>query len=98
MQRRIAIHNARPHQGLMLPGPGFVTLIIGKGFDGADQHPGSTGRTQTGIHLIENAGRGAGAEQMHHPLCQTQIELASIDATIAIRHYVWWTIQQEHQI
>ncbi|MNP22716.1 hypothetical protein D3C76_1154000 [compost metagenome] len=35
-QLRIAVHHAGTHQRLMLPCPGFVLLIVSKGFGGRD--------------------------------------------------------------
>ncbi|MNZ93373.1 hypothetical protein D3C78_1124350 [compost metagenome] len=98
MQRRIAMDDTRPHQCLVLPGPGLVLLIIGKGFDRADQHAGRARRPQASVHLVQNAGGGAGTEQVHDALRQTQIKLTAVDAAIAVGHHVRWTIQNKHQI
>ena len=82
----------------MFPCPGFVLLVIGERLNGADQHSRSAGRPQAGVHLIQNAGGGAGAEQMHHPLRQPQVELPAVDAAIAVGHHLRRAIQQEYQI
>ncbi|MNE46723.1 hypothetical protein D3C80_1410780 [compost metagenome] len=95
---RIAIHYARAHQRLMLPGPRFMLLIFCKGFGGGDQHARRTGRAQTRVDFIQNPGRRTSAEQMHHALSKTQIELASVDFALAIGHNVNRAIVKEDQI
>ncbi len=79
LQWCIAIHQPRPNQRLMLPGPGLLLLIIGKGLHGTDQQAGCSGRAKAHIHFIQHARRGTGREQVHNPLCQPQIKLATIN-------------------
>ena len=98
LQRRVAIDHASAHQRLMLPCPGFVLLIIGKRVGGGDQHPRRAGRAQPGVNFVENTGRSAGAEQMHDPLSQPQVELTAVDLPLAVGHHLRRTVMEEHQV
>ncbi|MNZ92416.1 hypothetical protein D3C78_1114400 [compost metagenome] len=95
---RIAVYHTRTHQRLMLPGPCLVLLIFRKRFGRGNQHPRRTGRAQTRVDFVQNPGRRTSAEQMHHALGKTQIELTSVDFALAIGHNVNRAIVQEDQI
>ncbi len=97
-QLRIAIHHPGTHQGLMFPGPGLVLLIIGEGVGRGDQHARRPGRTQAGIHLIQNAGRSPGAEQVHDALGEAQVELTPVDLALAVGHHVHRAVVEENQV
>ena len=98
LQRRVAIDHAGAHQRLMLPRPGLVLLIVGKRVSGGNQHPRRAGRAQPGVHFVENTGRGAGAEQMHDPLGQPQVELTAVNLPLAVGHHLRRAVMEEHQV
>ena len=82
----------------MFPRPGFVLLIVSKRVGGGDQHPRRARRTQPGVHFVENTGRGAGAEQVHDPLGQPQVELTAVNLPLAVGHHLRRAVMEEHQI
>ncbi len=94
----IAIDGAGPHQCLMLPGPRLVLLILLVGRQRRHQQAGVAGGAQPHIDLVENAGWGAGAEQVQDPLGEAQIELAAVDGLAAICVAVGVAAMQKHQI
>src|SRR3546814_459870 len=97
-QLRTANQHPRTHQRLVLPGPGFLTLVALEGTEGADQQPGSAGRTQAHVHLVQLAGGSLGSQQMNDALTETGKELRGVDGLGAIGLGGRVAVMDEHQI
>ncbi len=75
----IAADRAGFEQGLMLPCPGLIPLILVKCINMADQDPRLAAGPQPHIRLIELSGAGHGGQKMDHPLAQADVKLMIID-------------------
>ena len=64
----ISGHRARVQQRLVLPGPGFLLLVLGERADARDQHAALARRAQAHVHLVEPARGRMHGQQVHHAL------------------------------
>ena len=89
---------SRAHQGLMLPGPGALALILAEA--GKAGHQQALGPIRAQPHIdIEQAPRArAHTQQGHDLLTQSCIPARRIQRPCTIRLCVQWCIEQEYQI
>ena len=73
-QRRIAGHGARMQQRLVLPGPGFLLLVLGERADARDQHAALARRPQAHVDFVEPPGRRMHGQQVQHALREADEE------------------------
>ena len=92
-------HHARPRQRLMLPGPGLVALVVGEGFEGADQQAGAAAGPQAGIDFVQIAGPGARGQPIDNALHQFGEKAGIVDLARPGGQLPFaGAIVQEHQI
>ena len=83
-------HGLRPqdhagaNQCLVLPGPRVFALIVVESFQCGHHRAGTAAGSETHVYLVENPGRRAGGQYVHHPLHQAQIVLGVVDLARAI--------------
>ena len=80
----IAADDARPDQGLMLPGPGLLAQVFGIGLDVADQRARASAGAQAHVRLVNPARAGVGGEDMDDALAQAGKKLAVVDGLGAV--------------
>ena len=94
----LAAHqHSRPHQSLVLPGPGLALLVALEGTHGTDQQPRGAGRTQAHVHVIELTGVGLGSQHMNDALPQPGEELRAVDGFGAVGFALGIAIVDEHR-
>ena len=88
----------RANQRLMLPGPGFVTLIARKRGQRADQQARVTRGTQAHVDLVQRARHGLGVEHMNDALAQAGKELAALNGPGAVGFRLRIAVVDKYQI
>ena len=98
-QIRVAGHRARMQQRLVLPGPGFLLLVLGEGADARDQHAALARGPQPHVDFVEPAGRRMHGQQVHHALREADEEHLVVDRLRRVGLGLFGArVVQEHQV
>ena len=87
--RRVAGGMAGAGQGLVLPGPGVLALVLLEGFDRHRQQAGVAVRPQPQVDFVQPARRGHGGQPGGHAPAQLGVDLGGVVARV---------VEQEHQV
>ena len=94
----VARHAARAHQGLQLPGPGALQLVLGKTFHGRNQQALRTIGPQAHVHFVQAPRRSHRAHQADQLLREPRVITRGIQRSRAIGDCVGTRIVQENEI
>ena len=83
-QRLVACHKTGAGNGLVLPDPGLVQLVIMKGSHAADQQAAVAVRTQLQIGLVQKPGRGQAIKPIVDALGQACIHFTGLRRIVIV--------------